>query len=315
MGSTSIQWTDHSVNPIRARDAATNKVGHFCQKISPGCANCYASSLQPRFGLPRFKGAGAEMPDLELGLDEKKLQEVLRRRMPTRIFWCDMTDLFLAHHPDEWLDRIFATMALTPQHTHQVLTKRPERMLAYLRMLEEEKDMQRWANAAGNMGLSWKDPEDWPLPNVWLGVSVEDQQRKTRIDVLRQVPAALRFLSLEPLLEDLGTLDLSGIGWVIIGGESGHYARPCNIDWLRPLVQQCQAAGVAAFVKQLGRNACCGDKAEERLRHGRVHPELLEAMRIARGGYLYETRDRKGGNPAEWPLDLQVRQFPEAVRV
>src|SRR5262245_53283923 len=131
MAETSIEWTDHSINPIRARTA--DGVGHYCQKVSPGCANCYASRLQPRFGMPEFKGTGDPPGDRERFLDESKLAEVLRRKKPTRYFWCDMTDLFGAWVPDEWIDECFSVMGATPQHTHQVLTKRPERMLAYMR--------------------------------------------------------------------------------------------------------------------------------------------------------------------------------------
>src|SRR5262245_40444774 len=138
MPKTSIQWTDFSTNPIRYGK------GHYCQKISPGCAHCYASRLQPRFGNPEFGGAGGRAPialtngvtnhDL-LWLDPQALAAVLRRRKPTRYFWCDMSDLFGAWVPDEFIDRCFAVMALTRRHTHQILTKRPERMAAYLHQL------------------------------------------------------------------------------------------------------------------------------------------------------------------------------------
>jgi protein gp37 len=269
VGETSIEWTDHSVSPVRARDKATGKVFHFCEKISPGCAHCYAATMAKRFGLPDYVKANRDK--VEFFLDRQKLVEVLRRKKPTRYFWEDCSDLFGDWVHDGWLDRCFAVMAATPQHTHQVLTKRPERMTAYMAALQSDADqhaprtvekrftpaqllnLRMIAGAAqpgGILGRAFDTP--WPLPNVWLGVSVEDRQRKARIDQLRGVPAAVRFLSLEPLLEDLGMLDLTGIHWVIVGGESGSGARPMDVAWARSLVEQCKAAAVPVFVKQMG---------------------------------------------------------------
>lgn len=309
-----IAWTDLTVNPIRAR--AFRKVGHHCVKVSPGCANCYASRMQPRFGLPEYelgKRAGVEP-----FLDERALESVLRRRKPARIFWCDMTDLFGDWVSDAWIDRCFAVMALTPQHTHQVLTKRPERMQLYCT------DRDVWNRVAliakrGLWGGAPKGNPFWPLPNVWLGVSVDDQQRADeRIPLLLHTPAAVRYISAEPLL---GPLDLRpwlgrvcdghepwqcddgcprGLDWVIVGGESGPDARPCNVEWIRDIVRQCRAAGVACFVKQLGARPVydLGDGHRHRIR------ELRKAVS---GKPLY---DRKGADPSEWPEDLRVRQFP-----
>lgn len=281
MGATTIEWTDHSINPIRARDLRSGGVGHYCEKISTGCKHCYASRLQPRFKLPEFFGANPKYPSLpevdDLGrvrvdahrvvvLDESKLAEVLARKKPTRYFWCDMTDLFGSWVPDGWIDRCFATMALTPQHTHQVLTKRTELMAAYLVMIEDERDMQRWGNAAAEIANSpcasgRIEDCDWPLPNVWLGTSCENQPTADeRIPHLLNCPAAVRFLSCEPLL---GPIDLeglltgecrNGIGWVIVGGESGPHARPMAIQWARDLRDQCQAAGVPFFFKRGSQN-------------------------------------------------------------
>jgi protein gp37 len=134
----------------------------------------------------------------------------------------------------------------------------------------------------------------WPLPNVWLGVSVEDRASLPRLDTLRETPAALRFVSIEPLLEDLGRIRLGGIDWVIVGGESGPGARPFDLAWARSTVQQCRAGGVPVFVKQLGAKPYDGDS----LGHERY--DLL-------------LRDRKGADPAEWPEDLRVREFPRSV--
>ena len=311
MGKTPIEWTEHTVNPIRARNRATGKVGHFCEKISPGCAHCYASEWNENrlgTGLPFLP---VWRPSVELFLDEAKLQEVLRRKRPTTYFWCDMTDLFYAGHPDEWIDRCFATMALTPQHTHQVLTKRADRMREYL---TEEAGARVWG-LAGRSSVEMFRSEPWPLPNVWLGVSVEDQQRADeRIPHLLQTPAAVRFLSCEPLLSGINlklhsvlfgnrggpgningeNVTFPGIDWVIIGGESGPGARPCNVAWVRSLVAHCATAGVPCFVKQLGSLAVSEVACQEARAFG--------------------LRDRKGGDPAEWSPDLRVREFPEVPR-
>lgn len=363
MGTTSIEWTNRSINPIRYGR------GHYCQKISPGCANCYASKFQPRVGNEQFGGVSSKHPHFRctcgadrtgpsaeahavncfankpqtqyghqaLWLDECKLQEVLRRRTPTKWFWCDMTDMFGDWVPDEWIDKCFAVMALTPQHTHQVLTKRPERMRRYVadrahlgpRWLVQSKMIDISGDTAKGY-LSDDSPQSkdiaWPLPNIWLGVSVEDQQRADeRIPLLLQTPAAVRFLSCEPLL---GPVDLTRglvcpkcngsevideqhdfctekvtcpcmgekpIHWIIVGGESGPNARPMDIAWARSIVEQCKAAGVACFVKQLGADA----------RDGTSDPEN-QYVRL-------KLIDRKGGEPEEWPEDLRVREFPEVI--
>jgi protein gp37 len=230
MGKTKIGWTDHSINPLRARDRRTGKLGHFCEKITPGCAHCYSSVLQGRwFGTPAFSTPDAQY--MEPFLDPTKLFEVRRRTKPTKYFWCDMTDLFGAWVRQEWRDACFATMAATPQHTHLLLTKRPEQTLAAL-------------------------PSDWGAgyTNVWLGVSVENRRWLPRLATLAQVPAVVHFASFEPLLGDLGDLSpwLSHLEWAIVGGESGPQRRPMALAWLLSLVEQCQAAGVPCFVKQDG---------------------------------------------------------------
>ena len=248
--STKIEWVRNrdgtqgeTINPFRARNKATGAIGHFCEKVGPGCKNCYASRLQCRFGL--FPFVAENRDKVELFLDESKLQEVLRRRKPTTWFWCDMTDMFWDGYPDEWRDRCFAVMALTPQHMHIVFTKRAGEMRDYL----SNEHRLRMKVTLGPL----------PLPNVWLGVSVEDRKNKDRIELLRQAPAAIRFLSLEPLLEDIGMLDLTGIHWVICGGESGPGARPAPPDWFRSARDQCQAAGVPFFFKHWGEWSPVGD--------------------------------------------------------
>lgn len=255
MGVTTIEWTDRSINPFRARNKETGRCGHFCVKISGGCKICYSSRLQVRFGTFPFVAENREK--VALFLDESKLQEVLRRKIPTKWFWNDMTDMFLEDYLDDWIDQCFAVMALTPWHTHQVLTKRAERLFGYFTAhygMGARRRVQDVLDPSGTapQGAAWDLFDRWPLPNVWLGVSIEDQKNKNRIDILRQTPAAIRFLSIEPLLEDIGKLDLTGIDWVIVGGESGPGARPMHPDWARSVRDQCQAAGVAFFFKQWG---------------------------------------------------------------
>ncbi len=329
MGKTSIEWTEHSVNPIRARIRGTNdSVGHFCVKVSPGCKNCYASRLQPRFGMPVFQEQRGEL-EPELYLDPKVLLSVLRRRKPTTYFWCDMTDLFGEWVPDQWIAACFGVMAATPQHTHQVLTKRSRRMrewfewskgptagrfwgpaLAELSALHFEKQgagaelfdlLYSAANRAAGKSL--------PLPNVVLMVSAEDQQRADeRIPDLLETPAAVRGVSIEPMLGAitlgrwLHTMHhpeeppLPTLDWVIFGGESGAGARPYDLAWPEAVIAQCKAAGVAVFHKQVGANA------GTLLRHLPTMP-----------WQKLTTRSRKGGDMEEWPEALRVRQMPRRV--
>ena len=273
---TNIEWTEHSVNPFRARNIETGEVGHFCIKVSAGCANCYAGKLQHRFGT-HLDYDVRNKDKVELFLDESKLQEVLKRKKPTKYFWCDMTDMFYEGYPDDWIDKCFAVMALTPQHTHQILTKRPERMREYLLQLTDERLEDACAVYSHNI-------DDWELPlkNVWLGVSVEDQKTADeRIPILLGTPAAIRFISYEPALgavnlkslrydshrflnaltgkrevaQDFGRvqegLASTKLNWVIAGGESGTGARGFEIKWFEDVMAQCKAAGVPFFMKQL----------------------------------------------------------------
>jgi protein gp37 len=296
---TGIQWTDATWNPIRG-----------CSRVSEGCRNCYAEVVAARFsnpgqpyeGLARRTSNGGARWTGKIMFVEKHLEDPLHWKRPRRIFVNSMSDLFHEGVTDAQLDRIFGVMAQAQRHTFQVLTKRPERMLAY--------------SNARLLGL--------PLPNVWLGVSVEDQKAADeRIPLLFDTPAAVRFLSCEPLL---GPVELSQqwrdylagwnvreqhhpncdgytcdagcpiaeqyqtekINWVIVGGESGANARPCDTRWVRSLVDQCAAAGVAAFVKQLG-----------------AYP-ITDTFAMT-------LNDSHGGNPEEWAPFLRVREFPVAV--
>lgn len=267
--ATVIEWTDATWTPIRARNLKTGKVGWYCEHVSPGCVNCYAESMNRRLGTGLSFKPGHRR-DIEIFLDEEMLTAPLRWRKPRMIFVCSMTDLFADFVKNEWIDRVFAVMALSPQHTYQVLTKRPARMRAYLanpawfgrvayRLAEfthmTAESRSRGARTAGL--LESLQQRMAPLPKVWLGTSVEDQARADeRIPHLLQTPAAVRFISAEPLLGPIVLppefLALGKRGWVIAGGESGRDARPMHPDRARLLRDQCVAAGVPFFFKQWG---------------------------------------------------------------
>jgi protein gp37 len=294
VSATTIEWADHTANPIRAFSTTpgghvprTPRRGHYCEKISPGCANCYASTLQRRFQMPGFPGVTRDSETVRLDgvtktgvrpyLDEAVLAAIRKRRKPTRYFIGDMTDVFGSWVPDEWLDAMFATFANSPQHTFMLLTKRADRMRSYCTPRPE-----------------W---DFGPLPNVWLGVSAENnKQWQTRTPNLEKTPAAVRFVSVEPMLEPIKLYAVGAMDWVIFGGESGHGARPCNVEWIRDGLAQCKAAGVPAFVKQLGARA--------------IEPSAETSSGTQPSACLHP----KGGDPSEWPEDLRVREFPETTR-
>lgn len=266
-----IEWTDKTWNPI---------VG--CSKISEGCRNCYAINQAYRNAS---MGTSGRLAYYE-GLTEKKTDRIewtgavrfvpealeipLKRKKPTIWFVNSMSDLFHESVTDYQLNQIFSVMELTPQHTYQILTKRADRMLQYC-------NIER-AN---------------PLKNVWLGVTVENQKTADdRIPLLLKMPAAVRFLSCEPLLEEVdlkigrplffGDYPKRFIDWVIVGGESGQNARECKVEWIRSIVYQCKESGVPVFVKQLGSKS--------------NHPCL-----------------GKGAILSEFPKSLQIREFPNAA--
>ncbi|RIT69238.1 DUF5131 family protein [Mycobacteroides abscessus] len=250
---TGIEWTDATWNPVTG-----------CDKVSPGCDHCYAETFAERWrGTPgHYFETGF---DVQLRPD--KLALPLRWTKPRKVFVNSMSDLFHDKVPDEYIARVFAVMALAPQHTFQLLTKRHGRMRALLRDGEFQ---QQVYDAWGQLEMPKGRPsmEDWPwsgwpLPNVWLGVSAEDQKRADlRIPALLDTPAAVRFVSAEPLL---GPINLhtdpieasspfwgSQLDWVIVGGESGPGARPMHPDWARSMRDQCVAAGVPFLFKQWG---------------------------------------------------------------
>lgn len=327
--NTKIEWTEATWNPVKARLKQAVEVpsatrpnglkllpkgtwGYHCERVSEGCRNCYAERMNGRT-LPAW-GTGLDytVPNrekVEIFLDEEELQKPLHWKRPRMIFPCSMTDWCAEFVTDHMRDRKLAVCALTPQHTYQFLTKRAKELQGYISGPQHGRMCIQAQGIEG--GLHGNAP--YPIPNVWLGVSVENRAEMRRIDHLRQTPAALRFLSLEPLLEDLGQLDLRGIDWVIVGGESGPGSRPCDLAWVRSIVAQCAAAGVPCFVKQLGVRPIdstygAGVHAPEDRRSIAAADALGPHDHI--GFNLLLLRDRKGGDPAEWPADLRVRQMP-----
>lgn len=316
---TTISWTDRTWNPVRG-----------CSRVSPGCDSCYAMRQAHRFagpgqpyeGLTVLRPNSAKRPGVDwsgrVRLVPEALSEPLSWRKPQRIFVNSMSDLFHEQLPNEQILRVFATMALCQHHTFQVLTKRAARARRWFddvdlfRIGEQMRALDLPAN-----GRSYPRTCDvWPLPNVWLGASIEDRAAKYRIDELRELPAVVRFLSCEPLLEDLGELDLRGISWVIVGGESGPGARPCALEWIERIVEQCRAARVAVFVKQIGAFVVSEQRAYLRsddLELG-TDEEAKAAGFNSRWLWRAGLSDRKGGDIAEFPDELQVREFPEPSR-
>ena len=209
MGDKSkIEWTDASWTPIRARNKETGKVGWHCEHVTPGCENCYAETLNKRLGTG-FPFKPGHRKDVDLFLDEAMLLKPLHWRKPRMIFVCSMTDLFADFVPDAWIDKVFAVMALCPHHTFQILTKRSKRMRQYCSEQHAEHRITSTTYLVRSGGNDNTGMISWPLPNVWLGVSCEDQQRADeRIPDLLDTPAAVRFVSAEPLL---GPIDFENI--------------------------------------------------------------------------------------------------------
>jgi protein gp37 len=221
-----IEWTEQTWNPT---------IG--CTKLSAGCKNCYAEGMAKRL---QAMGTQGYENGFALRMLPQRLGDPLKRKKPTVYFVNSMSDLFHEHIPDEYLEKVFDVIAQTPHHTYQILTKRGARMARYFKN----------RNAPDN---------------AWLGVSVENRRHGVpRIAHLRQVPARVRFLSVEPLLEDVGQLDLTGIHWVIVGGESGPKARPMQQEWADSVRLQCEEQGVLFFFKQWG---AWGADGQRRAKH------------------------------------------------
>jgi protein gp37 len=354
MSKSSIEWTDYTWSPIRVRvksDAAkiakakgytslvqiaekmAGHVGPHCEHVSPGCEKCYAGTNNHRClpsngtGLP-FDRRSRDLVDVFL--DEKILMEPLHWKAPRRIFVENQSDLFGEWVPRVLIDRVVGVMAWCHQHTFQVLTKRAESLLVYSQAMMALKRRERGVLMGRSTGFNLPDDTpggmDWPLPNVWFGVSVENQPTADdRIGKLVRTPAALRFISYEPALGPLsfrwakwddgspharrakqlpnvvrdgkvlaGVRDhldcLRMLDWIIVGGESGPGARSFDVQWARDTVAQCKAAGVACFVKQLGAH-------------------------VIQDGERRKKRDKKGGDWHEWPHDIRVREFPAVKEI
>lgn len=244
MATSSIEWTEATWNPVAG-----------CTVISPGCTNCYAMRMAARLeamGSAKYSGTTRRSGDRavwtgRVNLDEKTLAAPKGWKKPQRVFVNSMSDLFHEAVPVDFVRRVWAAMAEAHWHTYQILTKRPQRMAELL-----------------------TGPEFSILPNVWLGVSVEDGDHVGRIDHLRATPAAVRFVSFEPLVGPVDNADLTRIDWAIIGGESGPKARPMENAWIEPIHEACRAHGTAFFFKQWGgRNK----KATGRTYEGRIWDE------------------------------------------
>lgn len=316
---TNIEWSQHVWNFLRG-----------CRRVSDGCKNCYAEQIAGRFSgtdkngkeLPYFGLAtknGEARWTGKVSFHEDILLEPLKRKKPTTYFVNSMSDLFYEEVKDEWIDKAFAVMALTPQHTYQILTKRPERMKAYFDdpfrnlkivgqifyVLSKQfipcEAFQEWSNLCGSTLREIESEEafylaEYPLPNVWLGVSAENQKTADeRIPLLLETPAAVRFLSCEPLLEeidlkkylsDFGCSHCQKIDWVIVGGESGQNVRPFHLEHGLNIIRQCQSAGVKTFFKQAGSNPF-------------YHDQPLKL------------KSRKGSDLSELLSEFKIRQMPE----
>lgn len=292
---TSIEWTDATWNPIAG-----------CTMVSPGCTNCYAMNIAHRFswgdGLTRDDGKW----NGKLQLRPHRLEEPLRWRRPRKVFVCSGSDLFHEDVPFEFIAAVFGVMAAAPEHTFQVLTKRPSRALEFFEWVEQQErtegnrphdvilpataehlEGEFWSSVLQRTGLEQGLPEcePWPLHNVWLGVSVEDQKRADeRIPLLLKCPAALRWLSCEPLLGEVDILRgcaIESIDWVVVGGESGARARPMNPAWAHWLREQCEMFGVPFLFKQWGTfneaGQRVGKKRAGRLLDGVLHDAYPQA--------------------------------------
>ncbi len=253
MTSTSIEWTGDTWNPTTG-----------CDRISPGCDHCYALTMAKRLkamGAAKYQTDGdprTSGPGFGVAVHQDVLTAPLRWRKPRMVFVNSMSDLGHARIDRDFLAAVFGVMAAAGQHTFQVLTKRPGRLVKLLS--DEHEFRQRMAQSLlledGNGGDHVDDwlavNAPWPLPNVWLGTSIESDEYCWRADELRKMPAAVRFLSLEPLLGPLPSLNLDGIDWVIVGGESGRGHRPMDLNWVRDLRDRCTELGIRFFFKQVG---------------------------------------------------------------
>ncbi len=242
MSTTKIEWTDASWNPITG-----------CTKISPGCQHCYAEVMARRLCAMRVD---KYQDGFHVTLHEDCLGEPLLWKKPKTVFVCSMSDLFHKDVPFEFIDKVMGVIEHTPHHRYQILTKRAERMAEYFRV--------------------------HPVPaNVWLGVTVDVQAAKSRIDELRSIQSVpIRFLSCEPLLEDLGILNLEGIDWIIVGGESGRQARPMKEEWVLNIKAQVELAGRSFFFKQWGTWGSDGVKRSKYKNGKKLQGKICQTMPV-----------------------------------
>jgi len=241
MRTTKIEWTDKTWNPITG-----------CTKKSAGCAHCYAEVMAKRLKAMHLK---KYRNGFELTMHEEALNEPIAWKKPHNIFVCSMSDIFHEEVPFTFVDKILETIKSTPQHQYQILTKRAERMSDY---------------------FSTRTLPD----NVWLGVTVECIASKDRIDHLRDLDATVKFLSCEPLIEDLGELNLKGIDWIIVGGESGPQARPMQLDWVINIQQQVEAQHAAFFFKQWGTWGSDGIKRNKQTNGKLLQGKIIQQMPV-----------------------------------
>lgn len=239
MKTTKIEWTDKTWNPITG-----------CTKISAGCANCYAEIMSKRLQAmkqDKYKNG------FILTMHNDVLDEPIKWKKPHTIFVCSMSDLFHENVPFSFIDKVMETIKSTPQHNYQILTKRANRMAEYF--------------------------SDKSIPkNAWLGVTVDIASSKSRIDFLRNLNAPIKFLSCEPLLEDLGDMNLDGIDWVIVGGESGAKARPMKEEWVQSIKVQTEKQGSAFFFKQWGTWGSDGIKRNKKANGKLINGKVYQAM-------------------------------------
>lgn len=358
--NSNIEWTDVTWNPVTG-----------CTEKGPDCANCYSRPMSKRLAaMAKADRLAGRDPGKKSAYSltvrddgrwsgvvltvEDALKEPFTWKKPCRVFVNSMSDLFWGDAEDltearrrgvedpkpvpfEFIDRVFAVMAQCPQHTFQILTKRPARMAEYLvdreSWIAQEVEREQWAEGC-DFDAREASLKEWPLPNVWLGTSVGNQKvADERIRHLMKCTAAVRFLSCEPMLGpiDLKLTDVDWpdyvsdtdpgrplvhpsregceIDWVIVGGESGSGARPCDVAWIRSLVSECKSAGVPCFVKQIGSVPV-------------IAPDVMDAWPnypnfthegMADGMIRIKTGSKKGGDPSEWPEDLRVREFPQMI--
>lgn len=239
MRTTKIEWTDKTWNPITG-----------CTKVSAGCANCYAEVMSRRLQAMRQE---KYINGFLLTMHEDVLSEPMQWKKTHNIFVCSMSDLFHDKVPFEFIDKVLDTIIVTPQHKYQILTKRAKRMNEYFSTHEIPK-------------------------NAWLGVTVDIAKAKERIDYLRELPATIKFLSCEPLLENLGEINLEGIDWVIVGGESGVRARPMKEEWAISIMNQTENQEAAFFFKQWGAWGSDGVKRSKKTNGKKILGRVYQTM-------------------------------------